>query len=174
MTNPFTPTFGVIPAHMAGREHIISELIRALEAGPGDPGLTTILTGARGTGKTALLSYLADEASSRGWIAANVSALPGMLDEILQQTLKYSSHLIRLSSGKTGVTGLEGPELGSIFSAQHKSQPQGGKAAGFEPEGIARLRDGWTAPYARQLRTLMRPKVMASPRRSSLAGRERV
>lgn len=38
MTNPFTPTFGVIPAHMAGREHIISELIRALEAGPGDPG----------------------------------------------------------------------------------------------------------------------------------------
>lgn len=44
MTNPFTPTFGVIPAHMAGREHIISELIRALEAGPGDPGLTTILT----------------------------------------------------------------------------------------------------------------------------------
>ena len=94
MTNPFTPTFGVIPAHMAGREHIISELIRALEAGPGDPGLTTILTGARGTGKTALLSYLADEASSRGWVAVNVSALPGMLDEILQQTLKHSSHLI--------------------------------------------------------------------------------
>lgn len=94
MTNPFTPTFGVIPAHMAGREHIISELIRALEAGPGDPGLTTILTGARGTGKTALLSYLADEASSRGWVAVNVSALPGMLDEILQQTLRNSSHLI--------------------------------------------------------------------------------
>ena len=111
MTNPFTPTFGVIPAHMTGHEHIISELIRALETGPGDPGLTTILTGARGTGKTALLSYLAAEASSRGWVAVNVSALPGMLDEILQQTLKHSSHLIRLSSGKTGVTGLEGPEL---------------------------------------------------------------
>lgn len=37
MTNPFTPTFGVIPAHMAGREHIISELIRALEARSGRP-----------------------------------------------------------------------------------------------------------------------------------------
>lgn len=127
MTNPFTPTFGVIPAHMAGREHIISELIRALEAGLGDPGLTTILTGARGTGKTALLSYLADEASSRGWIAANVSALPGMLDEILQQTLKYSSHLIRLSSGKTGVTGLEGPELGSYSRHSTKASRREGK-----------------------------------------------
>lgn len=127
MTNPFTPTFGVIPAHMAGREHIISELIRALEAGPGDPGLTTILTGARGTGKTALLSYLADEASSRGWIAANVSALPGMLDEILQQTLKYSSHLIRLSSGKTGVTGLEGPELGPFSRHSTKASRREGK-----------------------------------------------
>lgn len=159
---------------MAGREHIISELIRALEAGPGDPGLTTILTGARGTGKTALLSYLADEASSRGWIAANVSALPGMLDETLQQTLKYSSHLIRLSSGKTGVTGLEGPELGPYSQHSTKASRREGKRLALSPEGIARLRDGWTAPYARQLRTLMRPKVMASPRRSSLAGRERV
>lgn len=117
MTNPFTPTFGVIPAHMAGREHIISELIRALEAGPGDPGLTTILTGARGTGKTALLSYLADEASSRGWVAVNVSALPGMLDEILQQTLRNSSHLIE----RKGAFKLSGIKVADLAEIQFQS-----------------------------------------------------
>ena len=46
-SNPFTPTFGVVPAFMAGREDITSELLAALEEGVGNPNLTTIISGAR-------------------------------------------------------------------------------------------------------------------------------
>ncbi len=54
--NPFTPTFGSVPPFLAGREHILRDINRGFINGPGDPNLSTIFTGARGTGKTALLS----------------------------------------------------------------------------------------------------------------------
>ena len=54
--NPFTPTFGEVPAHMAGRSVVLNDLKRALSSSKRHPNLTTIITGARGTGKTALLS----------------------------------------------------------------------------------------------------------------------
>lgn len=97
-SNPFTPTFGVVPAFMAGREDITSELLAALEEGVGNPNLTTIISGARGTGKTALLTYLSDAAQAQGWVSVNVSALPGMLEEIVQQTHAASAHLIDTST----------------------------------------------------------------------------
>lgn len=108
--NPFTPTFGTVPAHMAGREYVIHELTVALDNGPGDPNLVTIVSGARGTGKTALLSYMATEASARGWISVNVSALPGMLEEVAQQTERAASHLLS-QDGKVNLSSLR---LGNV------------------------------------------------------------
>lgn len=60
--NPFTPTFGSVPPFLAGREHILRDINRGFINGPGDPNLSTIFTGARGTGKTALLSLLSETA----------------------------------------------------------------------------------------------------------------
>lgn len=71
--NPFTPTFGIVPAHLAGRQGVLRDMRQAFENGLGDPNLSTILVGARGTGKTALLSCIADEAQQRGWIVVNVA-----------------------------------------------------------------------------------------------------
>lgn len=108
--NPFTPGFGQVPPFMAGRHYVIDNIEAAFENGPGDPNLTTIFTGARGTGKTTLLTLLADEASSRGWVTARVSAVPGMLDDILQQATRSAAHLLtsapraRLSS--LGIAGV--------------------------------------------------------------------
>lgn len=48
--NPFTPTFGSVPPFLAGREHILRDINRGFINGPGDPNLSTIFTGARGTG----------------------------------------------------------------------------------------------------------------------------
>lgn len=56
--SPFTSTFRSVPPFLAGREHILRDINRGLINGPGDPNLSTIFTGARGTGKTALLSLL--------------------------------------------------------------------------------------------------------------------
>lgn len=72
--NPFTPTFGMVPPFLAGRDRILAEMTRAFEDGLGNPNLSTILIGPRGTGKTALLSCIADEAQEKGWLAVNTVA----------------------------------------------------------------------------------------------------
>jgi len=85
LANPFTPTFGSIPIHIAGRDNIINDIMDGLNNGPGDPNRATIFVGARGTGKTVLLAKVAEEASANGWISVNVNASSDMLDEILIQ-----------------------------------------------------------------------------------------
>lgn len=114
LRNPFTPTFGAIPPYMAGREEIIDELTRALENGPGSPELTTIISGARGTGKTALLSYMAEKAEGCGWVSANVSALPGMLEEIIQQAQNAASHLLNDPKKQIHLSGLRLGDIAEI------------------------------------------------------------
>lgn len=93
-TNPFTPTFGMVPPFMAGRNGLLEEMSKAFRDGPGNPNLSTILVGARGTGKTALLSCIADEARSQGWIGVDTVASTGMLEDILQQAGKAAAHLV--------------------------------------------------------------------------------
>ena len=65
--NPFTPGFGQVPAYLAGREYLLNEIKTALASPSFSPDLTTLFIGARGTGKTALLSYLSEYASGVGW-----------------------------------------------------------------------------------------------------------
>ena len=80
--NPFTPSFGEVPAHVAGRRQIIADVSGALSKRSRSPELTSLFSGARGTGKTTLLSVLANKAESSGWISVNVTALPGMLEDV--------------------------------------------------------------------------------------------
>lgn len=94
MRNPFTPTFGIVPTHLAGRDLILDQMGDAFDNGLGDPNLSTILIGPRGCGKTALLACIADEAQRRGWVSVTVAAAPGMLDDILQRTLEAASEFL--------------------------------------------------------------------------------
>lgn len=110
LANPFTPRFGKVPAYLAGREDVIDELTSAFEQGDGDPSLCSIFVGARGTGKTALLSSLASRAEESGWISANVIAGVGMLDDILQRLSEAAAHLIDTEQGKK----LTGVPIGNI------------------------------------------------------------
>lgn len=105
--NPFTPAFGTIPAIVVGREAILRDMRAAFVAGPGNPNLSTILIGARGTGKTVCMSCIATEAMEEGWICIRTSAMAGMLDDLYQQALRVArehlpesgSHLTSLSLG---------------------------------------------------------------------------
>lgn len=92
--NPFTPVFGRIPPLMAGRELLISDFNKAFISAGSNPNLSSIFVGARGTGKTALLTYLAKNAEANGWIAVSTSAKPGMLKEIYEQSVENGAHLI--------------------------------------------------------------------------------
>ena len=93
-SNPFTPVVGKVPLYMAGRETIIADVEAALSGAGNDPAIISLLVGARGTGKTALLSRFADTAESIGWVTARVTCVPGMLDDILIRTLRAARHLV--------------------------------------------------------------------------------
>lgn len=108
--NPFTPSFGKIPPHMAGRSRIASDVLQAFQNGVGDPNLSTIFVGSRGTGKTALLFYLSNEAASRGWVCVNVSAVPGMLEDILERANEAAAHLVE-AHAKMRLTGINFAQL---------------------------------------------------------------
>lgn len=105
MINPFTPTFGIVPPYLAGRSVLLNEMNRALDNWPGDPNLSTILIGPRGSGKTALLSSIGDIAMEKGWIVADTSATDGMLEDILQRIIDVTENLIDHDNGRklTGV-----------------------------------------------------------------------
>lgn len=92
--NPFTPTFGKVPPVAAGREDVLADMSYAFDNGPGDPNLSTILVGPRGMGKTALLSLIRSEGLAHGWISASVSAVPGMLEDILLRARESASELV--------------------------------------------------------------------------------
>lgn len=100
MNNPFTPNFGQAPLYIAGRSFLTGEIERALGRGLGDPALASILVGPRGTGKTALLSHLGSYAEGHGWIAVNVSCLPGMLQDILEQTKRRTVEFVEPAHDK--------------------------------------------------------------------------
>lgn len=111
--NPFTPSFGEIPAHVAGRRQIIADVTGALAKKTRSPELTSLFSGARGTGKTTLLSVLANKAEGLGWISVNVTALPGMLDDIEVSLTQRASHLT-LTSSKKHITGVQVAGIGGI------------------------------------------------------------
>lgn len=106
--NPFTPAFGTNPHVLAGRDHILDDMRDAFAAGAGNPNLSTLLVGARGTGKTALMSRIRSIAVEEGWLAVGATAIPGMLEDIYEQSVRTSEHLVptsafrRLSSVSVG------------------------------------------------------------------------
>ncbi len=109
--NPFTPSFGQIPLFMAGRSDIIADMEIAFERGPGDPNLSTIFVGSRGTGKTALLSYLSEMASAHGWVSANVTAESGMLEDVIERATDAADQFVSESSSIR----LTGVSVGKLF-----------------------------------------------------------
>ncbi len=118
--NPFTPTFGEIPAHLAGRQSIIQNVSVAFKSAQRRPELTSIISGARGTGKTTLLSVLANKAQTDGWIVVEVTALPGMLDEIEVQLQDRAAHIVETSTS----TKLTSIEIAAVGGVSFQSAPQ--------------------------------------------------
>lgn len=72
--NPFSPTFGTTPPLLAGRDGVLERFAEALDSGPTHPDYTLLITGDRGTGKTALLNVLEAQAADRGWMTITATA----------------------------------------------------------------------------------------------------
>ena len=72
--NPFTPSFGVSPPHLAGRDEILQSIREAMAAGPRHPGFTSLLLGGRGTGKTTILMQTEKALGEAGWVVCRTDA----------------------------------------------------------------------------------------------------
>ena len=73
---PYTPGFGRRPPVVAGRDALVDDMARVLEAGPEHPRFCRALLGSRGTGKTVLLDVIGEVASKElGWAVLHVQAL---------------------------------------------------------------------------------------------------
>ncbi len=117
--NPFTPMFGIVPPFMAGRKRLTNELFSAFDNGYGDPNLSSIIVGARGTGKTALLSYVSDHAAQCGWVVASSTASEGMLDDLIDQTLISAKEFIAPNDKRK----LKSISLGQFVGLEWDNQP---------------------------------------------------
>jgi hypothetical protein len=113
--NPFRPAFGVAPPEIIGRHRQITDFIEALDRGIGNPHRSTIFIGARGMGKTVVLSEIAKEAAAAGWITAQITANPAMLNDAIDQINAKADHLI--ASGRISLTGISAAGFGVNFSA---------------------------------------------------------
>ncbi len=92
--NPFTPSFGTVPLVMAGRDDLLTGMENALMRTGRDPLLSSLLVGMRGTGKTALLACIREKAQQAGWVAVGSVALPGLLEDVYEQTVLAPEHLV--------------------------------------------------------------------------------
>ena len=130
--NPFTPTFGQIPLFMAGRNDLLSRMGRAFDQRGRAIELTTLISGARGTGKTSLLGYVAEMAERHGWVSVSVAALPGLLDEVYA----IACRKIRKTLGTSDGVRLAGVGVGGMRTVEGELPPQGASAWRTEMEDI--------------------------------------
>jgi hypothetical protein len=122
MKNPFTPTYGSVPPLFAGRREIIKQILFGIENGPGDPNRSTVITGARGTGKTALLHQIAVEALEYGFISVYANSNSVLLDEILRKLEKEANEFIeRESKAKISEVSISGFGIKIDYSDTKKS-----------------------------------------------------
>ncbi|MBC3185085.1 ATP-binding protein [Corynebacterium sp. zg-331] len=140
--NPFRPTFGIVPEVVAGRTGTVAQVSLALDESPGSPYRFTLISGARGSGKTVLLNLLEKEARERGWTPLRITASNAMLDKLTQTDL---------------------PKLLSEESPNtHRTQITGGSLAGIGSVTVERTR---RYPYQESLHSLLREAVTSLDKR---------
>ncbi|MGN1261934.1 MAG: P-loop NTPase fold protein [Candidatus Enteromonas sp.] len=109
--NPFTLTFGKIPSHFISRPAESGEIISSFLQDP-SPIQTFLITGVRGSGKTALLAYVSADLERRDdWVVIDVNPEKDILTSLasklyekgkakqlfLKMNLSFSFHGISLS-----------------------------------------------------------------------------
>ena len=119
--NPFNPQFGKRPRQFIGRDLIINDFLQSLNDS-NDPNRTTIITGIRGSGKTAILSDIHASLDPKKSAIINVTAREGMLLEILDEFVRNSKGKGWFGKGYSGIQGFSVGALGFSVGLTKKSE----------------------------------------------------
>lgn len=82
INNPFNPQFGKRPSEFIGRDLIINDFLQSMD-NPNDPHRVSIITGIRGSGKTAILSDVSQSLDQEKYLVVDLTAKDGMLLDVL-------------------------------------------------------------------------------------------
>lgn len=89
-SNPFNPNFGMVPNVFIDRDDMIKTLVRGLSES-GSPYRTSLISGVRGVGKTALLTDVCNEfRKNKKWIVADIPS-NGNIMETLVETIEVKA-----------------------------------------------------------------------------------
>jgi hypothetical protein len=130
MKNPFKPSFGSIPPVLIGRDDILEDFLDGLRAGVGDPFRSILFTGARGVGKSVMLTELEGIAGEEGFITVKVMTSDSLLEDIYDQALKNSAEL--LGSKEPSITSLSLPVIGGGIGFTHEQDHEFGWTTRFQ------------------------------------------
>ena len=121
--NPFKPSAGHLPPLLVGRDDILDDFTTALDDGPGAPGRLMRITGARGVGKTVILTEFRDLASKRGWEVIKETASPGMANRLLTKLSPHRGNVGFTLNPSVNVANIAGASLGEIRYERAKQLP---------------------------------------------------
>ncbi|WP_411730691.1 ATP-binding protein [Paeniglutamicibacter sp.] len=93
MQNPFRPTFGRTPPELIDRNDTLEEFEYGLRIRSGVLGLLTIITGARGVGKTVMLNEAQGLAQEQGWAIISETSTAGFLARIADSAVLIDEEL---------------------------------------------------------------------------------
>jgi hypothetical protein len=111
--NLFKPSFGTYPHLLAGRDPLLDEFDDTFDGFLDPTGLTVLLSGQRGMGKTVLLDAYRRAAEAAGWLVITESSSNGLLDRLtrdhlprlLQRHSAQSTTRLESASGSIGPIG---------------------------------------------------------------------
>lgn len=112
--NPFRPTFGASPRIWAGRRAALDQFRDAISGGPGHPDRSMLISGARGIGKTVLLTELEDIAAGAGWLVVRVPSSAGMPQRLVESIIPEALQKFRGRMSETRLTSLRLSMLGGV------------------------------------------------------------
>jgi len=116
--NPFNPQFGKRPSEFIGRDLIINDFLQSMD-NPNDPHRSSIITGIRGTGKTAILSDIHQSLDPEKFLVVDLTAKDGMLLDMLDICARDAKQW--LGSFLDGFVGFSLGALGFSFGITRKS-----------------------------------------------------
>lgn len=117
--NPFRPDFGISPRVWAGRQEVLDDYSLAVSVA-GTFNRHMVISGARGTGKTALLNELEDIARSQGWIILRAFSHRDTTTTLSETTIPQAIRELLSPTATRSVTGASIAGVGSITTNVEK------------------------------------------------------
>ncbi|GAB2541722.1 ATP-binding protein [Brachybacterium huguangmaarense] len=136
MTNPFRASFGAVPPFLAGRDVVLDEFEAALDQGPGAEGRASLVMGARGTGKTVLLTEMESIARDHDW---QVISLHTSSASLLEEARIQAVEILRELDPDAARFRPTGASVGGVASLQGEMVDEYGDPVLSAPSTLRRL-----------------------------------